>query len=160
MIDIEKKQLSATLCMHKSLRMFEKCILDIKMWSWWVFTHHFPQYMHKVRVLGRMLVEQNCLNSVVGRYDHSSQLCNLCDSREVETVSHMLFTCEYLQDLRHSQWQMVKNSAPPALRLELDNMNDSEKSVFILSGLKCPYTAEWADMYINIINYCYELYIK
>jgi hypothetical protein len=159
-MNLEKKCFTVTCQLFKSLRMYESCITDVEMWSWWKFAHHFPQYLIKVRVLCRMLVEQNCLQTVVSRFDGSSPLCKMCDSREVETVCHMLFICEHWSLIRERMWQKVQESAPQALRLELDNMCSKEKTVFILSGLKCQFTAEWSDLYINLIDFCYELYTK
>jgi hypothetical protein len=159
-VDHENKQFSVTCLLYKSLTLFNMCITGIKMWPWWTFAHHFPQYLYKVRVLCRMLIEQNCLNSVVCRFDHSSPLCKLCDAREVETVCHMLFSCAYYDSIRQARWQMVRISAPPALGHEIDNMSAMEKTAFILSGLKCDYTEEWADVYHSIIMFCYSIYTQ
>ncbi len=49
--------------------------------------------------------------------DNSWLRCCLCDINVQDKVSHYLFTCTSLQEMRHTEWQHIANAMPPAMAI-------------------------------------------
>jgi len=156
--DTEQNAFNITCMLYRGLAVFDKCISNINMWTWWIYAHNHPEQSQKVCVLCRLLVGQHCLKDVVSHYDKSSPICELCDNNVAETVEHLLFNCSFFSEHRKPLWKDVLHNAPVALCQELDLMNSAQKTAFILSGLKCDFVAEWGNFYTAILNFCCALY--
>jgi hypothetical protein len=154
----EESSFRATCLLYKSLNILDVSVQNIKMWPWWTFSHQHPEYCHKIRVMCRLLMGQNCLKVVISQYDKSAPTCTLCDLHEVENATHLLFKCSRFCQLRSARWQEIRDATPPALTAEIDNMNSERKTAFILSGFHCNYTQEWYDIYASVASFCYDMY--
>ena len=83
----------------------------------------------------------------------------VCDLNQVKSPMHLLFECPYSNDMRSNLWKIVLDSCPPALQMEMLQMDSMQKTVFIFSGLaNSSYIQELHDWYRMILNYCYALY--
>ena len=81
------------------------------MWLWWVFSHHYPEHLYKVRALCRLRVGQNCLKEVVSNYNKSSPICELCSDYMAETLPGLLFYYKMFIEDRQLLWQGVVDYA-------------------------------------------------
>ena len=135
---------------------------NIKLWPWWMFSHKNPVFTYKVKVMCQILVSQHCLQSVTCHFTNpaSSPACQMCDTNTPETADHMLFVCPKLSDIRKTLWDRVQLSVPPAMQAEMGSMSPYQKLSFLLSGLRCPYVKEWDEIYKNVANFIYDLYIQ
>jgi hypothetical protein len=156
--ELETDSFQVTCMLYKTLRLFKECITDIEIWPWWAFASTFPVYGYKVRIMCRMLMDRHCLREATCHYNKSSPNCILCTDNVPESVCHMLFRCKALDCHRDLLWKNVLESAPIALQYELHNMSDIERTVFIFSGFRCKFVIEWKDLYIELINFCTNMY--
>ena len=92
-------------------------------------------------------------------YDKSSPVCDNCDLQCVESVAHLLFECPSYKCKREQLWYSVLDKCPPALQLELMNMNSSNRTIFVMSGMKGGYVEEWDVIFQEMLTFCFELYI-
>ena len=124
-----------------------------------LFRSYFPEEALKVRVLARLLYSQNCLNYVVSNFNGTTPLCQLCDKNAKESVCHMLFDCESeVYAVRDALWHNILQSAPEALRAEIQRLCSEQKTVFILSCFRSDYIIEWSDIYSAVLQFCYLVY--
>ena len=154
----ETARFRITCVLYKSLPLYNACVHKISLWPWWIFGDAYPEFLFKVRSMYRLMVGQSCIKFDTARYDNSSPLCTLCDAGVTETVDHMLFGCSRFRDIRDQMWDIVIDNVPIAMAQELYNMNNTQKTEFIISGLRCEYTHEWSSVYKTMINFCYEIY--
>ena len=155
---VENARFRITGLLYKSLPLFSTCVTKIAMWQWWVFCDRFPEYLHRVRYIYRMLVSKTCLSSDVCMYNGVSPVCTLCDAVARETVYHMLFDCEAFSDTRNRMWSECEYNIPEAMFRELSVMSSKQKVEFIVSAFRCDYTDGWSDVYKTIADFCYTMY--
>ena len=71
---------------------------------------------------------------------------------------HVLFQCPILEENRKVDYTSVLNVLPFALRREVSNMSDSQKSTMLLSALRSTYVPEWEIIYSSIANWVHNTY--
>ncbi len=71
--------------------------------------------------------------------DNSQHRCYLCDIEVQDKVIHCLFTCISLQERRDTKWQHIANAKLPAMVIEMDEMDDVERTTFLANGLNGTY---------------------
>ena len=58
--------------------------------------------------------------------------------------------------MREYWWQQILYVCPDPLRLALENINNNEKTLFILNGLNSDYVIEWESIYIKCVLFVYK----
>ena len=145
---------------YETLNVYTECIKQIQIWPWWILAHRHPDLTHKVQVLCRLMLNQNCLQSSVHHYTKDTPACKLCECNMSETPSHLIFTCSKLESLRKELWSQAMLSIPHAMLEELNKMDSDEKTVFILSGFHSPFVHEWEETYTHLANFIATLYYR
>ena len=96
----EQERFKATCLLHETLNMYNKCILEINVWPWWVYAHMKPGHSRYCRLLLKMIYGHTGLGCHTARFSNDSNLCKICDDCAPENVCHMLFCCNALQFLK------------------------------------------------------------
>jgi hypothetical protein len=110
------------------------------------------------------MVGEHCLQTnpaVRRRHGHGGTvLCPLCGEFQAETVQHMLFECQALQQCRDRLWRDVEVVTPRALLREMNCRQARDRAIFIFSGFGCGYLPQWKDTYAAILNFVATMYIR
>ena len=69
-----------------------------------------------------------------------------------------MFECSRLEVVRMRGWSKIEEVMPPAMKLSVEAMSNSEKTILILSGYGNRYIKEWEHLYGNTAVFVYELY--
>ena len=69
------------------------------------------------------------------------KICQHC-SLYVVNVSHILFECDCIKDLRNRYWHEIQMNTPEILFLEIENMTAKGKTKFGLNVCNVSYTQE------------------
>ena len=86
--------------------------------------------------------------------------CELCADHSQNDITHILFDCRFLDDIRNAQWQNVIDKCPSALSDSINVMSSKEKCSLLLSGLNCEFICEWYEMYSAILDFVYQVYMS
>ena len=73
--------------------------------------------------------------------------CQLCNSHDLGNVCHVLFECTELCAVKTPFLVTVHRCMPAAMNDYFRMFSNKQKTVFLLSGLKCEFVEEWADIY-------------
>ena len=147
--------------MCKSLLYIKGNIANVKLSSWWHYAQCKPQDMYKCRVILRLLLDCHNLNTCQMRYkkkDIVTPACHLCNTGQAQNVSHVMFGCEAIQDLRLACWSKVQENLPRGLLQEINVMNNEQKAALLITGLNNSFTIEWLPLYDALANFIYVLY--
>ncbi len=58
----------------------------------------------------------------------------------------LLFTCTSLQKRCNTERQHIANAMPPAMVIEIDEMDDAKRMTFLANGLNGTYIQEWNEL--------------
>ena len=86
--------------------------------------------------------------------------CQLCELHEIESPSHVLLRCgaNQFHQIRENYWRSIKSEMPHIMREHVNNLNDEDKTRFILTGLGGGYVSEWLSIYSCIAIYVTTMY--
>ena len=90
-------------------------------------------------------------------YKHLNR-CQLCNSHDLGNVCHVLFECTELSAVRTPLLVTGYRCMPAAMNDCFKMFSNRQKTVFLLSGLKCEFVVEWADIYKSIVYFIAEMY--
>ena len=156
---VEVSRWQATTLLYSKLSVFRSCVTEIKVSVWWQLSRVCPRLTKATRIIMRLICGEHCLTSNVGKYTNSTtRLCPLCDDFESETVSHMLFVCTRLTGVRGNGIGILEGKMPHAMYECLCGMNNMDKAIFVISGMRSPFIAEWIEIYTAIATFVYTMY--
>ena len=89
-----------------------------------------------------------------------SEACKLSDMTQRDNGQYVLFVCPGLDTVCSRAWDSILRSMPDPLVVELRNSNIKTKCEIILLGLKFRFVREWTEIYLNIGNFCHDIYSK
>ncbi len=146
--------------MYPSLNLFRLCFETIELCIWWRVSLDLPHMTRSTINIVKLMCGQHCLASNPGHGTGASKLCGLCDSYEVESVSHFLFSCNALDEVRGPSWDSLLVHLPEPMASALNNMNHVDKTIFLLSGFKVNFTPEWLGLYEATALHINKLYME
>ncbi len=120
-------------------------------WFWWKFCRKKPKFTKHCQLFLRLLTGDRLHDR-----DNSRHICCLCDIDVQDKVSHYLFACTSLQEWRDTEWQHIANAMPPAMVIEIDEMDDAKRTTFLANGT---YIQESNELYIQIVTFVKLMYI-
>ena len=125
---------------------------------WWKVGRLNPDFRKQCRLTVKLLIGDHGLNA--GRQHHKvkTKLCQLCDSYDVEDVSHLLFKCDSLSVHRDRELPLLIQSMPGVMGSELQNMNTTEQTAFRLGGMRSGYIPEWNDTLVAVAYFVAAMY--
>ena len=146
--DIKRLKVSSKI--YKSISMLNVNSLQCHtMNAWWSYTKMVPSDIRNVRILMKLL-----LNT----YRLGKDNCPVCDYGSVNSIGHILFECDILQEMRDKQWECVCEVCPNQLCMEMKNMSVYHRCTFILNALDCSLVTEWLDLYSQLVQYVVLMY--
>ena len=114
------------------------------------------QHQHRNPLSARMC--RCILNLVANTYRLGKQACRLCEVHAEDSISHILFDCDFGIEQRTVLWDKILINCPPKLADELRCMNSIQRTGFMLNGFNCNYTEEWEELYDSVCTFIYSVY--
>ena len=151
----EYRMYNLTISMYKSLKIFEKCFSETRLWPWWQHASKYPCKYRKCQIMARLIA---CDYFIKDEGCFKSGKCSYCDQDFNYDICHILFVCEKYSESRKNEWETVKCNIPPALATELENMTPREKTCFIFSGFRSKYIPEFTCVYDTVLDYVCKMY--
>ena len=153
--EYEKRNWRASCMMYSNLEMYSDSVKHIRMHAWWLFLKGHPSLHRKVSAVMSVLLgsQPKGIQNNIGM-----SMCNLCDKRQPDDATHVLFACDGLTPVRALHWRHVLSTMPPAMAREMDAATNDKITTLILSGLGGSYIAEWRDTYIAIASFVWHMY--
>ena len=85
-------------------------------------------------------------------------MCGLCNDRCRENPEHVVFECRILQLFCDRAWSQVLSRMPRMVN-SIECYNKKEKTIFILSGLKCESVImEWQNIFEKVVIFVCAMY--
>ena len=138
--------------MYKSLSLINTKTFHHGMLAWWYYAKQVPNDIKKTRTIVKLLLNI---------YRLGQNNCSACMTGDQDNISHILFECSALRQLRHSMWEELKKAdCPPLLVKEIDNMSSVECTNFLLNAINCKFVIEWQPLYKAILQFVYIMYTQ
>ena len=147
--DIQSWKITCQL--YTSIRMYNTQHMTCKQrLSWWNIAYEFPECTYKCRMIIRLLLNVFRLGK---------EMCHLCCQYKRNSVNHIIFECDFVKDIRTEYWDIVRESCPRPLYEDMLNMTSDKRCAFILSGFNGPFICEWYELYQNMMDFVYKVYM-
>ena len=117
------------------------------MWPWYIFAKNNPEMSKRCNMLMRTM-----LGLVIQNEKYGDIVYCTCMPDKRKNVSHVLFECLLLNDLRDSLWSLVCSVAPPALVEGMVGMHVDVRTKFIFTGFQSKYMMEFDETYIVLLK--------
>lgn len=141
-----------TCCFYKSLSMYNTNVVSgLQMISWWKVVYDAPERTNKCRLIVKLLLNV---------YRLGKKMCHLCDSYRRDSITHILFECDFVKDVRTKHWKKVASVCPLPLFNDMMKMTLDDRCAFLLSGLNAPYIDDWQNVYVTLLDFMYHTYIR
>jgi len=155
----EEKCFKCTTGLFSMLSLFRECISSIDMWKWWYVAAICPSVVNKCKVLVKLMFRETCLKSSTYRFKGNNiSLCQMCSEFEEETVTHVLMSCTYYNDIRTAFWDKICKVAPQCLVHEIESMTPYKQVVFFISCFNSGIVQEWLPVYMAILDFVSLIY--
>lgn len=143
----ERSEWYATLCLYRSLISFRLAKIDMKTgFIWWQVGRKKPRLLYKIKVMLKALVTNNVKCGFI---------CKCLENNG--SLSHILFRCVNVSEIRNSKWNDFINNMPYAMRMDVLSMNDEMKLEFIYTCFGNCIIDEWMELYVSAIDMVYEI---
>ena len=88
-------------------------------------------------------------------------LCFNCSMFVNDSIEHMLFECDTLQDTREILWNDVINACPSVIfRQQLEAMEPWRRATYLISCLNYSYVVKWDKLINRILCFIHAMYEK
>jgi hypothetical protein len=137
---------------------YQQVMTPYKPWCWWVFSKMNVGYTRKCSELLKLTI-----GSSIHEIDVSRDMCFVCGETVTHKGMHIVFECEYLNEVRCEKYEEIQQVLPPALLQSLDEMNMNQKFQFFASGFNDTIIPEWDHLYqvvLKLVSYMYHEYIQ
>ena len=151
----EYVQWRASCFLYNNLTEYSCTIVGIKIHNWWKISNLCPNLYKRVGGLMSVLMGSQPPGMLC---NFDSNICQLCRSRNNETILHVLFGCQELGILRHELLNNIIDVMPNAMKHAYTNMTVQQKLLFLLSPLNCNFNHEWINIYRNILIFVCKMY--
>ena len=147
----------ATCLLYRDLALYSRTVRYKEICIWWKFVSKSSGSFKSASCVVALLcgTQPNGYGVNFGR----NQRCKLCDSFETETIQHVVMECNGLNDVRGPLMMRLREAMPQAMRDSFAVLNNTEKLIFLISGLGCDkYEQQWNEIYVRISKLIFELY--
>ena len=101
--------------------------------GWWKFALKNHKFFKHCALIVKLLLN-------VYRLDNNK--CDLCTKMQANTVSHILFSCEYNEDVRQDKWKILSDRTCKNMMRDLEEIITVKRSVYMLNMLNGGYIVE------------------
>ena len=151
----DKYEWFATCILYDNLTLYTEIIRSVKMHTWWIVTQKLPHIFKETSsIMAIIMGGQPC--KLQRNFD--SKTCKLCSENSKDDLTHVLFNCLALSELRNLHLYALSNVMPQAMKNTFDTMSVNEKIIFMLSPLHSGYIPEWNVIYIKIASFVQAIY--
>lgn len=151
-------QWTATCGLYSSLHFFSRAVKTVGRSVWWTVGRRNPPFRKQCQTIVKLLTGNHALNSGRQHHVNHTKLCQLCESYDVEDLSHVLFKCESLAECRAREWPVLLDALPGVMATEISRLSNDRKTVLILSGFNSVYIPEWNTAFIAAASYVFKMY--
>ena len=145
----------ASCLFYKELSFYMVAVNRFSIHPWWKLAKIKPQLSNHIGSVISVL----CGGQARGSQRNMKQsVCQICDLRQDDDSSHVLFVCPALNNERHNSWERVKNDMPPALVSDIDALLVPEKVKLLLSCWNSNFLPEWTGLYIDTVHFVTSVY--
>ena len=142
--------------LYKELSFYMVAVNRISIHQWWKLAKSKPQLSNHIGSVMSVL----CGGQPRGSHRNMKQsICQICDLREDDDSSHVLFVCPALNNERDNSWERVKNAMPPALASGIDALPAPEKVTLLLSCWNSNFLLEWTGLYVDTVHFVISMYM-
>ena len=158
---MQHKEWNVRKSLYKTLTLPGIFMSKVSMLPWWQYVQANSVDVRKCRYIAKILLDCNLLKSCQYRYnsDVSDPYCDLCDTRSIEDIEHVLFRCTENNDERRRLWQNVKDNCPDPLYSDMMDMPIKDRVSFLLGGFS-QFTLEWLPLYSAAVTFIHSLYMS
>ena len=149
-IDRYKKDLRRSFYLYDALSQTSSYTLSNKVIAWWIYANWAPWQNKNCSMVIRLL-----LNT----YRLGTSMCKMCNHNN-DRLSHIIFACVELEDLRKVCWDQVIKACPPGLMQEMEQMSDDARTIFILNSLNCEYVRDWHNIYDALLGFICTMFYR
>ena len=125
--------------------------------EWWKVSNAIPTLAKKIMKMLQLICQSKFVRPNRATYEPLNR-CQLCNSHDLGNVCHVLFECTVLSAVRTPHLVTVYRFMPAAMIDCFKMFSNRQKTVILLSGLKCEFVDEWADIYKSIVYFIAEMY--
>ena len=155
--EYEESLWKVSAMLYRDLSFYIRCVKYKEICIWWKFVSKSSGSFKGASCVVSLL----CGTQPKGygaNYGHN-QRCKLCGSYETETIQHVVFECDGLENIRGPNMQRLCDAMPNAMRNSYGDLTNLEKLDFLLSGLGCDrYENQWREIYVSISKLILDLY--
>ena len=160
-------------------RLIKKVVYEKELVRWKVtalFFHDLPLYvecvqnieinlwLRVVRLVPSLFRQVSAILAIIAGVEPRRFQCHFNNKRCFRCVNvlddpkHILFECESYSRVREFYMRYLLFLMPSPMRESFLNMTDSEKTIFLVSGLNCDFCQEWLYLYRATAVFVYEMY--
>ena len=147
----------ASCMLYRSLGLYQKEVRYKRLNVWWQFVAKTPELFRSASCVVSLMcgTQPNGYGANFG----SRKRCQICDDFSVETMEHIVFSCNALRDIRYRLLYDLMDSMPAAMKTSFSELSCKSKLEFIISGLGSEtYIPEWQGVYANACSFIHGLY--
>ena len=155
--NFETNRWKSSCMLYRELKLYMDGVMAIRMNVWWLLAKKRPHLTGKISSVIAVLM--SCQPKSL-QCNHGHKLCRLCQITVVENPVHTLFHCNRLGTVRTPLLENIIKDMPAPMADCVLKMNDADKFIFFISGLKCElFIDEWEQILIQICNFVHEIYV-
>ncbi len=117
--------------------------------SWWWVSYNDPSLTKMCVTIIRLLISP-------GKQEH--KICDKCSSFQESNYEHVLFECDFNKSNRILLWKNFIDTCPKPMRKDINIMDVTKKTNFILNGMNGSFTKEWQHIYEQLAKFIYEMW--
>ena len=136
------------------LPLYVECVQNIEINLW----------LRVVRLVPSLFRQVSAILAIIAGVEPRRFQCHFNNKRCFRCVhvlddpKHILFECESYSRVREFYMKYLLFLMPSPMRESFLNMTDSEKTIFLVSGLNCDFCQEWLYLYRATAVFVYEMY--
>ena len=144
--EYDDKRQRITCMLYTSLKRIN---WDYSMNSWWWVSYYDPSLSKICVTIIRLLIAP-------GKHKH--KICDKCNAFQINDFEHIFFKCAYNNDIRPLLWRNFVDTCPKPMRNDINAMDVTQKTNFIVNGMNGAYTKEWHQIYVQLAKFIYEVW--
>ena len=151
----EYERWKASCLSYKELSFYMVAVNRINIHAWWKLAKIKPQLSNHIGSVITVL----CGGQPRGSQRNMKQsICQICDLREDDDSSRVLFVCPALNNERDNSWVGVKNVMPPAMVSGIDALPVPEKVKLLLTCWNSNFLPECTGLYVDTVHFVTSMY--
>jgi len=145
---LEVKRFVIQCQLYRSMHLLSD---NTHMCTWWIHSYFDPTFAKKNRTLVRMLLNVDM---------YREHICQCCDLNVLNNVTHILFVCPCINEVRERCLMDVRVNLPENLVNDFEHMTLNEKTRFMLNACNSRYISDWKNMFDAVAKFIHSVYTR